>query len=143
MRLLQQIVFLSAFLMLCSCTVSTGDPADPAAANASGAATPAYYYDFDDILIPEDMSIDMDESFVIETPGHKSGVMVFDGQVEIRSLTDYFIDSMARDNWTLRSAFRSARTILVFEKAARFCVINITDSSFNTLLEIWVSPLAE
>jgi len=69
--------------------------------------------------------------------------MVFTGRVEIKSLTDYFINNMAKDNWDLRCAFKSNRTILVFEKPDRYCIVNVTDEHFTTLLEIWVAPRRE
>lgn len=99
-----------------------------------------FYYDFDDILVPREMELQSNDSFILETPTMKSGVMVFTGKVEITSLTNYFINNMMKDNWQLRSAFKSNRTILVFEKMDRYCIMNITDDKFTTLLEIWVSP---
>jgi len=99
-----------------------------------------YYYDFDDILVPKEMELQNNDSFILETPTLKSGVMVFKGKVEITSLTNFFINNMMKDNWQLRSAFKSNRTILVFEKMDRYCIMNITDDKFTTLLEIWVSP---
>jgi hypothetical protein len=38
------------------------------------------------------------------------------------------------------SSFESERTMLLFQKAHRWCVMNITDESFNTYVEIWVAP---
>lgn len=136
-------VLLAFLILCCSCTVGSGSSNDPAQGSGDGASnaeTASFYYDFDDILIPREMELDIEESFIVETPAAKSGLMVFNGMVEIRSLTDFFINNMTKDNWSMRSAFRSNRTILVFEKADRFCVMNITNERFNTLLEIWVSP---
>ena len=137
-------IALVLLVLLSACSVKTSSSSDdPQAGEAQPQVSQSYYYDFDDIMVPEEMDLDIDESFVIETPDQKSGVMVFDGNVEIRSLTDYFINNMPRDNWQMLSAFRSARTILVFKKDNRSCVVNITDSNFTTLLEIWVSPLEQ
>jgi hypothetical protein len=47
---------------------------------------------------------------------------------------------MAQDNWRLMSSFKSPRTILFFTKANRSCIINITERSFDTEVEIWVAP---
>ncbi len=136
-------------LIFCSLAACTPKPADPAAAPADGSMAPApvpeagptdFYYDFDDILVPKEMELQTDESFILETPNQKTGVMVFEGKVEILSLTSFFINNMNKDGWSLLSAFKSNRTILVFEKTDRICVMNITDGKFNTLLEVWVSP---
>lgn len=140
-----------ALVFTTSCTsfnwpsMGGGSSQDPEAEAPSGASTPAseeldsYYYDFDDVRVYNELKLDAKESFVIETPGAKSGVLVFDGRVERLSLTDFFINQMNRDGWRMRSAFKSPRTILIFEKPGKFGVISITDERFNTHVEIWVT----
>ena len=141
------IAYVLLTILVFGCTARTSTAQQESSDQGSGNADTSYeaesasfYYDFDDILVPREMELDIDESFILETPNVKSGLMVFNGMVEIRSLTDYFINNMAKDGWSLRSAFRSNRTILVFEKTSRYCIINITNERYNTLLEIWVSP---
>ena len=38
------------------------------------------------------------------------------------------------------SAFKSPRTMMLFQKQTRWCVINITEGQFSTQVEIWVAP---
>ncbi len=139
---------ITLFLILTSCAQMQGsgssDP-EPQAGVEPQAATEYqgntdFYYDFDDILVPKEMELQTADSFVLETPDAKHGVMVFSGKVEMLSLTNFFINNMMKDNWVLLSAFKSKRTILLFEKPSKYCVVNITDGKFKTLLEIWVSP---
>jgi hypothetical protein len=47
---------------------------------------------------------------------------------------------MTKDNWQMISAFKSHRTMLLFQKAHRWCVMNINDETFNTYVQIWVAP---
>ena len=47
---------------------------------------------------------------------------------------------MANEKWDFVSSFKSPRTIMLFKKKDRRCVINITEKKFNTLVEIWVAP---
>jgi hypothetical protein len=47
---------------------------------------------------------------------------------------------MVNDNWKNISSFKSERTMLLFQKNHRWCVMNITDEAFNTYVEIWVAP---
>lgn len=144
MRIITSLLLAFIFIiMLSGCenfnSSSTADPGAPQ--DTADASEPAdYYYDFDDILVPKEMELQNKDSFILETPEAKSGVMVFTGSVEIVSLTNFFINNMTKDNWNMRSAFKSNRTILVFEKSNRYCIINLTDGQFKTLLEIWVSP---
>jgi len=65
------------------------------------------------------------------------------GRVEGHSLIQFFENNMANDNWSLVSAFKSYRNIMLFKKESRWCVINITEKKMYTYLEIWVSPTVE
>jgi hypothetical protein len=47
---------------------------------------------------------------------------------------------MPVDGWSKVGSFRSARSLLLFEKATRWCAIAITDGQFSTKVEIWVAP---
>ena len=141
---------LSGCIMLSACSqMNLGSSSNEPQANqgqqgqANQGAEPTamdYYYDFDDILVPKEMTLVTPESFIIETPQSKSGVMVFTGRVELSSLANFFINNMTKDNWVMRSAFKSGRTILIFDKDDRYCVINVTDGKLKTQLEIWVTP---
>jgi hypothetical protein len=98
------------------------------------------YYDFGDILIPRELKVVKDSSFVFRTPGLSAGVLALKGNVEVNSLITFFETNMAKDNWTPVSSFKSPRSMLLFQKENRWCVINITDESFSTYVEIWVAP---
>lgn len=98
------------------------------------------YYDFGDVLIPSELKLDKKSSFVFQAPGFSAGVLSLKGRVEISSLISFFQNNMTKDNWRPVSSFKSTRTIMLFQKENRWCVINITDKGFNTYVEIWVAP---
>ncbi|MDD3952813.1 MAG: hypothetical protein PHY82_02730 [Lentisphaeria bacterium] len=98
------------------------------------------YYDFGDVLVPRQLTVDKKLSFVYRTPGFSAGVLSLKGRVEINSLIVFFSNNMVKDNWDLVSSFKSMRTIMLFQKENRWCVINITEKDFYTYVEIWVSP---
>lgn len=98
------------------------------------------YYDFGDVLIPLELEVDRDSSFIYHAPGFTAGVLVLSGRVEASSLIRFFENNMAKDNWKLVSSFKSPRTIMFFNKANRSCIINITEKSFSSEVEIWVAP---
>jgi len=126
-------------LTLCGCAGSKiKDGQSPSAVKDKGPVP--LYYDFGDVLVPSELKVDKDASFVFRTPGFSAGVLVLAGRVEINSLIDFFYNNMAKDNWKLVSYFKSRRTIMLFNKENRWCVINITEGGFNTHTEIWVSP---
>jgi hypothetical protein len=86
------------------------------------------------------MKVDKNASFVFRTPGLSAGVLSMKGRVDDSSLISFFESNMANDNWSLVSAFKSYRNIMLFKKENRWCVINITEKKMYTWLEIWVSP---
>jgi hypothetical protein len=47
---------------------------------------------------------------------------------------------MRRDGWTLRSVFRSSRSILIFDRPDRICSIYISEGLIDTSMLIFVSP---
>ncbi len=98
------------------------------------------YLDFGDVLVPKELKIDKGSSFVQKTLGYSTGVLALNGRVDVGSLCTFFEDNMAKDNWKLIVAFKSPRTVMLFQKQNRWCVINITDGDFSTDVEIWVAP---
>jgi hypothetical protein len=98
------------------------------------------YYDFEDILIPQEMELDAEQSIIFETPSLKAGALVFTGRVDPVSLFNFLMNSMPQDNWKPRSYFKYGRYLMVFEKNDRVCVIRIQEARFNTRLHVWVTP---
>ncbi|OQY58064.1 MAG: hypothetical protein B6245_13765 [Desulfobacteraceae bacterium 4572_88] len=101
--------------------------------------TPAYY-DFEDVLIPNELKVDRKSSFIYRTAGFTGGVLSLKGRVEVNSLIEFFDNNMLRDNWKPVSSFKSPRTIMLFHKDNRWCVISISEGDFSTRAEIWVAP---
>jgi hypothetical protein len=102
-------------------SLSKKDDKATAPASKTGSAVAARYYDFGDVLVPKELKVDKKSSFT-------------------SSLISFFETNMANDNWNIISSFKSERTMLLFQKAHRWCVMSITDEAFNTLVEIWVAP---
>jgi len=98
------------------------------------------YYDFGDVILPHELSVVKDSSFVYRSNGISAGVLTLKGSVEINSLFAFFENNMAKDNWKFLSSFKSPRTIMLFQKVTRWCIIRITEETFNTIVEIWVAP---
>jgi hypothetical protein len=102
------------------------------------------YYDFEDIQIPAELKMDTKNSKVFQSPNLVAGILVLDGYVEVKSLVNFFKDSMARDNWQLKGNFKlPPKTVLLFEKKNKRAVLFIEESVFNTHLEVWLIPTQE
>ena len=115
------------------------------AGSSTAAANKDIYLDFDDVLIPEDMHRDKERTFVFRIGALTAGVMVLKGRVPPDTLITFFESNMSRDNWKAVSTFRSPRSLLIYEKEERWCIITITEDDFDhkTRVEIWLSPKSE
>jgi hypothetical protein len=123
----------------CSLFSGGGDAKDGDAAKQGAVGR---YYDFDDIQVPVQLKIKKDQSILFKVGAFKAGVLVFEDNLELESLINFFVDSMAKDNWTLKSSFKYPKSALFFAKPGKTCVIQITESTFKTTVEIWVAPAA-
>jgi hypothetical protein len=103
----------------------------------------ARYYHFQDVLIPGELKVKMEKSFVYETPSLRVGRLVFSGRVEAQSLTNFFARNMERDGWTLLNKFGFEDVVLNFSKANRNCTVNIIDKPVKTIVEVWVGPVGK
>ncbi len=141
-------VWLAAMLLLITAGCSTlkedkKDKTDTTAAVSSkDDKNRPVYLDFDDVLLPKELKIIRDESFVYQTAGFTVGVLSMKARVELNSLVEFFEKNMRKDNWQLLSEFKSPQTMMLFQKDNRWCVINITEGGYNTLARIWVAPMA-
>lgn len=117
-------------------TESSADGREPTA----DAAPASFFYQFEDVQVPAEMKLKDAETYIIQTGNVKSGVQTFYGRVETFSLVDWFKATMPRDGWALRSSLASKRSILVFEKPEKDCVIHISPDMYDTRLEVWMTP---
>ena len=115
------------------------------AGDSSAVTSRDIYLDFDDVLIPEEMPRDKERTFVFRIGALSAGVLALKGRVEPETLITFFESNMSRDNWKAVSSFRSPRSLLIYEKQERWCIITITGDDFDhkTRVEIWVSPKSE
>jgi hypothetical protein len=141
-------VWLVAMLLLVTagCSTLKKDNKDTTTTSATASTkqdkNKPVYLDFDDVLLPKELKIIRDESFVYQTAGFTVGILSMKARVEINSLIEFFEKNMRKDNWQLLSEFKSPQTMMLFQKENRWCVINITEGSYNTLVRIWVAPMA-
>ena len=133
------VICLTFFITACSTLPSERSSSEAHEVSRQKDKTGPLYYDFGDVLIPRELKVDQKASFIYNTAGFSAGVLVLKGRVELGSLISFFEKNMAKDNWRLISSFKSSRTIMLFQKQNRWCVINITES-MSTKIEIWVAP---
>ncbi len=96
--------------------------------------------EFEDVLVPRDMLIDRDASFVYSGAGQPMGLLRMSGRVDATSLMRFFKTNMPNDGWQMVSELRAPQSFLMYQKAKRMCVILIEDGTFQTFADIWVVP---
>lgn len=138
------VIMTALFLFITGCSglqSKKGASASQEAAQKDEGPSPLYY-DFGDVLIPSELQVDKKSSFVFKTPGLSAGVLSLKGRVEISSLIAFFENNMTKDNWKQVSSFKSPRSMLLYQKENRWCVISITDTDLvsSTRVEVWVAP---
>ena len=133
---------MTALLLLTVACSSTPKTTDGSAAKEKDEKNAPLYYDFEDVLVPRDLKLNDKSSFVYHTSGFTAGVLGFTSKVDRNSLILFFENNMTKDNWQAVSSFKSPRTLLIFQKENRWCVINITDNQWDTQVEIWVAPFS-
>jgi len=133
-------ILVAFFFLFSGCAHSNKDKEEDGVEMQDMGMAPPVYYDFGDVRVPDELKVDNKASFVYKSPDFSACVLVLEGRFEIYSLIAFFENSMNTDRWEFVSSFKSPRTIMIFKKQDRRCVINITERKFSTLVEIWVAP---
>jgi len=117
--------------------------ATPAASSASTTAASGprpLFYDFPDIPTPQELDLQAQESYVVQSGSIKTGILTLRGRVEINSLISFFQMAMPREQWKPKGFFRYQRSVLIFEKSDKTCVIRLYEGTIYTYVEIFVTP---
>jgi hypothetical protein len=143
MTLLSVGAIAACILMLAGCS-GMGFGRGPSAANTAQTVDQGpvpSYLDFGDILIPREFKLDKKKTYLVKSSGMVTGVLALKGRVDVLSLVNFFKMSMPKDNWVFITSFEQPeKTVMVFQKAQRWSVINITGNFWNTYIEIAVAP---
>jgi hypothetical protein len=98
-------------------------------------------YDFPDVPVPQELTRQERRTFVIQSGNLKAGLLTLRGmRVDVRSLINFFQIAMPRENWKPKGGFHTKRTVLIFEKPDKTCVINLFETTLYTYAEIYVAP---
>ncbi len=123
------------------CRILDGKMGRPSAKNARPVEVKApVYHQFKDILIPGDFKEKRKYSSVTGKGDSATGFVSFYGPVDLTSAVNFFSIRMLSDGWgQVTMAKTPLSTILVFNKAARWCTIELSETNFTTDLKIAVS----
>jgi hypothetical protein len=72
----------------------------------------------------------------------KMGFLTLRGRVDPGSVMNFFASALPREGWKLKGEFRYNRSLLIFDKPDKICVILMKEDTYYTYVEIYVSPVA-
>ncbi len=141
-KLLILLVLIVTFsLFSVGCTTLSKNPKTKSGSKLNKDSGPVHkYYDFTDVLIPGELSIEDGESIVYMISGKYTGILAFTGRVTLSSLIEFFEINMEKDNWQLVSSNKSSKTLMMFKKSKKWCLIRIDGEGYSTRVRIWVTP---
>ena len=100
-------------------------------------------FDFPDVPVPQELSRIDGDSFVFQSGPLVVGLMTLKGiRVDVQSIISFYKIAMPRENWKPRGGFNAKKTVLIFEKPDKTCVINVYEKLFQTYVEVYVAPLS-
>jgi hypothetical protein len=123
-----------------------GQQPQTTASTGGGAVTPSpsaprpLFYDFPDIPVPQELNLQSKESYVVQSGSIRTGLLTLRGRVDLNSLINFFQMAMPRENWKPKGYFRYQRSILIFEKPDKICVIRLYEGMVYSYVEIFVTP---
>ena len=94
--------------------------------------------EFRDLLIPGELEYIRENSVLINTESFAGGILNFSGRVEVNSLTDFFINSMKKNDWEIKGTIKSKNILLSFIKPNGTCMIRIFSGDFARKTEVYV-----
>jgi hypothetical protein len=124
----------------------TYGPAPSPAPTPTSAPAPSYgpktkLFEFNDIPLPAEMNVRPNHSYIFQSGQIKIGFLTLRGRVDSNSLVNFFGAALPREGWRLKAQFRYGRSLLVFDKPDKVCVILLREETYYTYVEIYVSPV--
>jgi hypothetical protein len=136
--LLMAVILVTGGFWGCSSTQWSPDK-DPGAPEGSQRRRMAS--EFPDVMVPQELELVPKATYVFQGPKTKAGVLVFRGRVDSKSVFDFFQTAMPRENWQFKGGFRTKRSVLVFDKPEKICLIAIYEDLYYTYVEVYLTPV--
>lgn len=134
---------LLVLLLLAGCTMYDGRGGDSSQSGVSS-SQPYYPSDFREVLIPDGLNMNRENSMYVKTSSFNGGVLNFEGRIDVISLSDFFEGTMPKNGWKLSGVVKAKNYLLIFTKPDKTCMITISENklNFNTVVNIYISQEA-
>lgn len=119
---------------IASLSLSAGCSSKPAASasdmGVNGGAIANTAANFKDIELPVEMKWETNDSMSISTNSFQGGIIKYSGRVEMGSLKEFIIASMANNKWKLVGEAQYENALLAFTKPNKTCMM-VLDETFG------------
>jgi hypothetical protein len=99
---------------------------------------PYFANDYNDIMVPSELSWDREGSMSIKTESYAGGVLKFVGRVEVNSLADFFVNTMAKNKWKLVGSAKYKNILLAFTKPNKTAMVMIYESDLSRKTSVYI-----
>ncbi len=114
--------FITVVLLLSGCAATTSQQAMEVPPVSNNIASHG------DILLPAELKWDRDKSMAIKTDSFTGGIYQYSGRLEVESLKEFIIASMANNKWKLVGEATYKSTMLAFIKPHKTCMVTLSES---------------
>lgn len=130
----------TAALFLQGCAVLPGaDEQEEAVAPLPVLTNQPYHpKEFRELLIPNGLVFDREASMFVKTNSFKGGILTFRGRLEVDSLNDFFETSMQKEGWKFAGSVKSEKSLLIFTKPGKSCMITIQENTFSINTDVYI-----
>lgn len=132
--LIWSVVFLLFLGLVAGCAITKKEEGGP----SSEVGLKASFSDFEEIVIPSELSLNKKKSYVYSATHGKVGLLTFEGRVEPDSLATFFRTQLPRNGWKPMTFLKDREDSLIFLKDDRVCLITISETWFTTVCEVRV-----
>jgi hypothetical protein len=99
---------------------------------------PYYANDYNDIMVPSELSWDREGSMSIKTESYAGGVIKFVGRVEVNSVADFFVNTMVKNKWKLVGSAKYKNILLAFTKPNKTAMVMIYESDLSRKTSVYI-----
>ena len=93
---------------------------------------------FNDFEVPGELQEERKKSMFINTSSFTGGILNFSGRVEVKSLSDFFINTMQKNGWKLTGEVRYENIMLAFTKPNKSCMLTIYEGEYGAKTQVYV-----
>ena len=88
---------------------------------------------FEDIVLPAEMKWNSKKSIAIKTESFRGGILEYKGKIEINSLKDFLVNSMANNQWKLVGEASSDEVMIAFIKPNKTAMVTLKEGFGGSL----------